>query len=200
MDFDDFIMTRPGFEYLEKMKEHFPDFKCTLFTPAFNLKLLTKQVTVDKFKDWAKLVNKQDWIEIAPHGFSHSRGEMLETRKERLEIIIKAIEAIFNQVEFNWIKVFKAPFWEISKEAEEVLKERGYTLAIDRNNPKIQTDIPTYVFNWSIDEPVPTYPTVKGHGHMHLTNNGLDSCLPNMLKIPTNSEFIFVSEYLKNYA
>lgn len=198
MDFDDFIMTRPGFEYLEKIKEHIPQFKCTLFTPAFNLKIFTKEVSVSKFKKWGKLVNEyKDWIEIAFHGFSHLRGEMLETDRRKLEIIIMASENIFGQLGIKPVKVFKAPFWEISKEAEEILKERGYTLAIDRNNPIVHTDIPVYVFNHSAEEPIPHYHLVKSHGHIYGSPNGLDRCLQNVLKIPPNSKFLFISEYLK---
>jgi hypothetical protein len=96
----------------------------------------------------------------------------------------------------DFAKVFKAPHWEISKEFEEVLAERGYVLAIDRNRPIVRANIPTYVWSWSIDEPIPNYPLVKGHGHVHLTNNGLDACLPNLLKLPTDIEFKTISEYL----
>jgi len=201
LDFDDFIIGRPGFELLQKLKEHYPDFKCTLFTLGFHLGILTRNVKLEKFKKWGQLVKEnQDWIEIAPHGFSHIKGEMLETRKDRIEIIIKSIERIFDEFGFNWIKVFKAPYWEISKEAEGVLKDMGYTLAIDRNNPKIQSDIPVYVFNWSIHELLPNYPIIKGHGHLAGSNNGLERCLPNLLKIPPNAQFKFISEYLKNNA
>ncbi|MHA1749530.1 MAG: DUF2334 domain-containing protein [Promethearchaeota archaeon] len=196
LDFDDFSPIKPGFDLLRKLKEHFPNFKCTLFTPAFNLKIFTKEVSLDKFKYWGRLVaENQDWIEIAPHGFSHIRGEWQVDRKQA-EIQIKACENVFKQLGIKIVKIFKFPYWEGSKEAEEVLKERGYTLAIDRNNPVVYTDIPTYVFNWSIDEPIPDYPIVRGHGHIWLTSNGLDKCFPNLLKIPQNSEFKFVSEYL----
>lgn len=198
IDFDDYSPIKPGHELLVKLKEHFPNFKCTCFTPAFNLKVFTREVSIEKFKQWGKLVAEcQDWIEIAPHGFAHLRGEWLTKDKKQLEIMIKATENVFKQLGIKFVKIFKAPHWEISKEGEEVLKERGYILAIDRNRPVIHTDIPTYVFNWSIDEPIPQYPIVKGHGHIWGTPNGLDRCFPNLLKLPQNAEFLTVSEYLE---
>ena len=194
---DDYSPIKPGHDLLVKLKEHFPNFKCTCFTPAFNLKIFTKEVSVEKFKEWGKLVAENgDWIEIAPHGFAHLRGECLEQDRRKWETMILAIENVFKQLGIKFAKVFKAPHWEISKTGEEVLKERGYTLAIDRNNPVVHTDIPTYIFNWSIDEPIPDYHTVKGHGHIWLTPNGLDKCLPNLLKIPQDAQFKFISEYL----
>jgi len=199
LDFDDFSPIRPGFELLKKMKEHYPNFKCTLFTIPFSLKLMTKEVEVDKFKQWGKLVGEvQDWVEIAPHGFAHTKGEWLITDKRKLDLMVRATERIFKELGIKFVKIFKFPHWLGSKEAEEVLKEHGYTLAIDRNNPVVKTDIPTYVYNWSIDEPLPDYSIVRGHGHIWETNNGLDTCFPNLLKIPTDVEFKFVSEYLWN--
>ena len=199
LDFDDLSFTKPGIEYLHKMKEHYPDFRCTAFTPAFDIGVFMKKVSIEKFKQWGELLQEtKDWIEIAPHGFAHLRGECLTDDRQKWETLLNAIEHTFEQIGVDFVKVFKAPYWEISKVGEEILKERGYVLAIDRNNPKTLTDIPTYVWNWSIDEmPIPKYHTIKGHGHVYLTNNGLDSCLPNLLKIPKGTKFITVSEYLK---
>jgi hypothetical protein len=43
---------------------------------------------------------------------------------------------------------------------------------------------------------MPKYHTVKGHGHIWLTNNGLDRCFPFLLTMPQNARFLTVSEYL----
>jgi len=109
MDVDDLSCTLPGMEYLQKMKEHFPEFKITCFTPAFNLKVFTKQVSIEKFKEWQKMVRDTEWIEVAPHGFAHIQREFLETDKKVLTNMIKAIENIFHQADIDFIKVFKAP-------------------------------------------------------------------------------------------
>jgi len=203
IDFDDYSATHPGHHLLLKLKEHFPNFKCTCFTPAFSLAVFFRKMEVEKFKEWGKIVAANSgWIEIAPHGFSHLKGEMLTKDKKRAEMIIKAIENLFGQLGIPFVKIFKAPHWQISPAAEEVLKERGYVLAIDRNKPTVHTDIPTYVWNWDIkDVPFPKhYPVIKAHGHIWTTPgivNGLDECLPNLLQMPQNAKFQFISEYLK---
>ncbi len=199
LDTDDLNCTTPGMDMLFKLKEHYPDFKCTCFTPAFHKDLMTKKVTIEKFKEWGKLLQENPWIEIAPHGFAHYKGEWLINDKEVIRMMLKATEnCLGNVLGLDYIKVFKFPHWQGSKEAEEVLKENGYTLAIDRNNPKTYTDIPTYIWNWSIDEPLPKYHTLKAHGHIWLTNNGLDTCYPNLLNMPTDAKFKTVGEYVFN--
>jgi hypothetical protein len=110
--------------------------------------------------------------------------------------MIDIIEGVFKESGTPFVKVFKAPYWQMSKEFEQVLYERGYTVAIDRNNPLFYTPALKYVWNWSIDEPISDYPIIKAHGHMHETKNGLDTCLPNLLKIPTDVEFQTIGEYL----
>lgn len=197
LDFDDLSPTSPGLDQLQKMKEHFPTFKCTCFTPAFNPQILTRNITTNKMKEWFKLISDYDWIEIAPHGFIHEKGECMVKDKQAGLIMIDAIENIFTEAGVNFIKVFKAPYWLWNKQFEEALYERGYTVAIDRNNPQSFTDAPKYVWNWSIDNPIPEYHTIKGHGHVYGTNNGIDICLPNLLRIPQSAEFLTIGEYLK---
>lgn len=185
-----------GFNFLQKLKDHYPDFKCTLFTVPFHYRYYTREMKIAKLEEWAKLVRGIDWIEMAPHGFAHIRGEWLMTNKKLILTSIKAMENLFKRLELNFIKVFKAPHWELSKETEEILNERGYTLAIDRNNPKTFTNIPTYIFNWSTEDKIPSYHTIKGHGHMWDTPNGLNKCYYNLLRIPVDAEFKFISQYL----
>ena len=197
VDFDDFSSVNPGYDLLLKLREHFPNFKTTLFTVPFSIKYFTKEVPLSKLKMWAKNVMEQsDWLEIAPHGFAHLKGEWLIEDKKRINIQLSAMENLFKQIGMKFVKVFKAPFWEYTKQVEEVLMERGYTLAVDRNRPLIRTPIDVYVWNWSIDEKIPEYHTIKAHGHIHGTNNGLNKCFPNLLKIPENSKFEFISEHL----
>jgi hypothetical protein len=185
----------PGLEQLVTMKEHYPNFKCTCFTPAFCSLVWKKQLSVDKVKDWFRMLKQYPWIEIAPHGFVHAKGECMTNRKDAIKMI-DIIETVFKESETPFVKVFKAPHWQMSKEFEQVLYERGYTIAIDRNNPVSHTDAPKYIWNWSTDEPISDYPIIKAHGHMYETNNGLDTCLSNLLKIPTDVIFQTVGEYL----
>lgn len=197
LDFDDLMPIIPGIDALFILKEHYPNFKCTCFTPAFSSSVWKNQLSVKKLKEWFKVIHQYNWIEIAPHGFVHEKGECMISDKKSAIKMIDVIERVFKESGTPFVKVFKAPFWQMSKEFEEALFEKGYTVAIDRNNPIFYTEAPKYIWSWSIDEPLPKYHTIKGHGHLHGTNNGLDVCLSNLLKIPTDSEFLTVGEYLK---
>jgi len=197
LDADDFSSIRPGYELLLRLKEHFPKFKITLFTPAFHIKYFLKDVPMTKLEKWGRMVQEEsDWLEIAPHGFAHLRGEWMTNDRKQIDMQLNAMENVFKRIGLKIIKVFKAPFWEYTEEVEKALLDRGYILAIDRNNPVVRTDIKTYAWNWSIDEPIPKYHTIKGHAHIWGTNNGIDKCFANLLKIPQDSEFKFISEFL----
>jgi hypothetical protein len=89
LDFDDLSPTKPGLEKLLKLKEHYPSFRCTCFAPAFNHHVFTRKLKVKKFKKWGELIRKEsDWLEIAPHGFAHLRGECMETDKGRIVVML----------------------------------------------------------------------------------------------------------------
>ena len=197
LDTDDLSSTKTGFGLLLKMKEHYPQFKCTCFSSALDISLFYKKIKVENYRNWIKLIKQHPWVEIAPHGFCHVKGDSMIKDENKTKAYVRAIENTFKLFDFPYVKVFKAPHWECSDAVEEALKEKNYVLAIDRNNPKVFTDIKTYIFNWSIDEKMPNYPVLKAHGHIHGTNNGLDVCYPNLLKLPTNTIFKTIGEYLK---
>ena len=200
LDFDDLSSIRMGYNFLLKLKEHFPKFKCTCFTIPFHIKYFLREVPVERLEEWGKMIVEQsDWIEIAVHGFAHLPDEWMITDKKQIRTQLKAAENLFENIGIKFVKIFKAPFWKYTQEVEEVLMEKGYVLAIDRNNPIVRTDIETYVFNWSIDKPIPKYHILRGHGHMVGTANGLEVCYPNLLRIPQDAEFKFISEYLKEH-
>lgn len=199
IDLDDFSSLKPGELQLTKMKSHFPDFKVTLFTTPFDAKYVLNHAPIEKLYDWGKLVEaNKDWMEIAVHGFAHERGECMVKSHKEAETLIRASENVFKKIGVPFVKIFKAPHWEMNQTFEEVLNDMGYVKAIDRNSPVVHTNIPTYTWSWSIETPLPEFHTVKGHGHVIGTNNGIDKELPNLLKIPTDAEFKFISEYLKD--
>lgn len=222
LDFDDFSLTNLPFEHLIPLKEHFPNLKVTLFTIPFDKNVLGR-VPMEKMEEWAELIKKFDWIEIALHGFAHDYAEF-DVPKKKAESLIRASENMMKGVtikekrKYIWfgpdwlskkkkyldlnipyVKVFKAPRWQCSAEAYEVLRDRGYTVAVDRNQPRPNiTGLPTYVYNWSIEEPFPSdFAVVKAHGHLRANMaNDLDRCYQNLLKMPADAEFLTVSEYL----
>jgi len=208
-DLDDFQIGN-ALENLKKIKEHFPQFKCTAFTIPMNINLITGEITMKKYKQWIEAVKECDWIEIALHGFNHlpppemkefeRDGKIYKVNKKRAEEIIRAGENLLKQLELPFVKVWKSPFWETSDEAYEVLKERDYIVGVDKNQPLPKLEgLKMYQYNWSIDEEMPKGDVIKAHSHCYGTNNDLTMNLFNILKLPEDSEFLTVSEYWNQY-
>ncbi len=214
MDVDDFGFLLPGYDDLLRLKKSFPKFRITAFSIPLPKEFYgsenAKQFTTEKYKKWAGIVNEQDWIEIAIHGFSHTHNEM-ETSYEKATDTLKAAENFFNQMGLKFSKIFKAPYWQYSYDALMALRDREYVVAIDRNHQRPVPDgLKTYIYNWSFEEPIPElkpitnkimFEPIKGHGHFTGNNsNNISDALANMLHhIDKNSTFLTVGEYLKQY-
>lgn len=214
MDVDDFGFLLPGYDDLLRLKKSFPDFKITAFTiplpKEFYHPQNSKQFSIEKYKQWAKIVNEHDWIEVAIHGFSHVHNEM-EVSYEQAIKTIQAFENLFAQIGLNYKKIFKAPYWQYSYDALVALRDRGYIVGIDRNFQRPVPDgLQTYIYNWSFEEPLPEfhalpdkieYTPIKGHGHFTGQNtNNIGDTLANILHhLPSDAKFITIGEYHKKY-
>lgn len=199
LDIDDFAFLHPGLDELLMIKKHYPNFKITCFTiplpKTFFITENKKHFTEDKYKKWAFLIKKYDWIEIAIHGLTHIHNEM-NCSYDKAVKIVKSAENIFKKFDLPFKKIFKAPYWQYSFESLRALKDLGYIVAEDRNNPLSNKPegLKTYTYNWSFEEPMPDLPIIKGHGHTRDPKNGIDICLENIFKLPTSSQFKFISE------
>lgn len=201
----DLELHKPGLDEFIKIREHLPNMKLTFFTVPIAASLVKKIASVEDYQEWADWIKDQDWIEICPHGMTHAQAEMLylPTRKEKLVDYktacdyIEAAEHTFNQLGLPFKKIWASPFWQTSPEAYKALWDKGYTVAVDPNQ-EIPEGGPVYTYNWSIDTPFPTHlDVVKGHGHMYPpSKNAIQRCMENVLSIPPDYEFKFVSEVL----
>jgi hypothetical protein len=216
MDVDDFGFLLPGYDDLLRLKKSLPGLRITCFTiplpKEFYHNENSKQFSVSKYRKWAKLVNEQDWIEIAFHGFSHVHHE-LEATYEKTTQLIKATENLWNEIGLKYSKIYKAPYWQYSYDALVALRDMGYTIAIDRNHPRPVPDgAKTFVYNWSFEEPLPAaqpiagatpqrFEPLKGHGHFVGNNsNNISTTLANVLhQIPGDATFLTIGEYLEKY-
>jgi peptidoglycan/xylan/chitin deacetylase (PgdA/CDA1 family) len=214
MDVDDFGFLLPGYDDLLRLKESFPNFRITGFTipiaKEFYSRENAKHFTTEKYKKWAELVNEQDWIEVAIHGFSHIHHEM-ETTYDKAMLTLQATENFFEQVGLNYSKIFKAPYWQYSYDALMALRDRGYVIAIDRNHPRpVPPGSKTYQYDWSFEEILPEfkkeegallYRPVKGHGHFTGRNkNNIQDTLANILHhLPRDTHFMTIGEYIEKH-
>ena len=199
---DDAGFLLPGLDTLQKLKELYPNFKFTIFTVPMPKQLLIKEnikhFSEKGYKKWAEILNSWDWLEVAIHGLFHIQGESTRDYKYTMEQI-DACENVFNRhVGLTYVKIFKAPYWQYSWWALEALRDRGYTIALDRNHPlEVPEGCKTYYYNWSYEEKLPDKELVKGHGHMYKGKhlNDIETTFENISnQIPQDASFKFISE------
>lgn len=202
MDVDDFGFLMPGYDDLLRLKATYPAFRVTAFTIPFPKEFFApenrKLFKVEQYRKWAAIVNEQDWIEVAVHGFAHTHFEM-EAGYDKCIELIKAFENLFEEIGLTYSKIFKAPFWQYSYDAFAALRDRGYTVALDRNHPRpVPKGLPTYLYNWSFEEAPPAGAIIKGHGHFTGRNlNNIRDTLPNIAHhLPAATRFMTIGEYL----
>lgn len=206
MDVDDFGFLLPGYDDLMRLKEALPNLKITCFTipldKAFFGSQNAKHFKWESYKKWAKIVNNLDWVEIALHGFAHVHGEC-DINYEKAIILLKAVENTFKRIGLEYVKLIKAPYWQMSYDFMVACKDMGYVVAIDRNHLRpVPEGLRTYIYNWSFEEALPTnVDPIKGHGHFVGNNkNNISDTLHSILsQLPEQTRFMFVSEYLKDH-
>lgn len=201
LEADDLGFLLPGLDTLQKLKEIYPNFKFTAFTIPMPEILLSKEnikhFSEKAYKQWAEIINSWDWLEIAIHGLFHTKVEFTEDYKYTMKQL-DAIENTFKRIGLKYKKIFKAPYWQYSWWSLEALRDRGYTICLDRNHPlEVPDGCKTYYYNWSFEEELPNEDIIKGHGHMYpgKVTNDLDSCFANISRhIPKDANFKFISE------
>lgn len=203
MDVDDFGFLLPGYDDLLQLKKTYPGLRITAFTIPMPKEFFgaqnSKLFKVDRYKAWAKIVNENDWIEVALHGFAHTHFEM-ETSYDKAMQTLLATENLFEQLGLKYSKIFKAPYWQYSYDALCALRDRGYVIAIDRNHQRpVPEGSKTYVYNWSFEEPLPGGTVIKGHGHFTGRNrNNIRDALANIVHhVPATTTFLTIGEYLE---
>lgn len=205
MDVDDFGFLMPGYDDLLRLKNTYPGFRITAFTipmsKDFFLPENKEHFKIDKYRKWAEIVNAQDWIEVAIHGFAHTHLEM-ETSYAQAITLIDAVENMFAEIGLNYAKIFKAPYWQYSYDALVALRDKGYLVAIDRNHPRPTPEgLDIYMYNWSFEEPPPAGAIIKGHGHFTGRNsNNIKDTFPNIAHhLPAATRFLTIGEYYKDH-
>lgn len=152
-----------------------------------------------KYKDWARVINQFDWIEIAVHGTIHIKGEYFCNEK-RAKLLLKAAENVLEKAGLNYVKIFKPPYWQLSQGALDALYEKGYVVALNTEHPpklQIPKDMKIYWFNHNLKDPIPNKEVLRIHGHIYEYNNALTERLDVICSLPTDVEWKFVSECLK---
>ena len=114
MDFDDFTIHR-NMDLLLKIKEHYPGFRVTAFTIPYAQGLAVDERFEEKYKEWAKLIEGYDWIEVAVHGLAHTFGECNIADLDEVNKFMRASEMLLKRIGIKYSKIFKAPYWIMSE-------------------------------------------------------------------------------------
>ena len=193
LEADDFNPLNHRFDVLEKLRSRYPNFKITMFTIPWDIRYETDKgglpIKHERFKAWTNVVRhavEDGWLEIAVHGLTHSPGEFKGIEGRLAEAKVKFAEAFFNDVKIPFVKIFKAPYWQLSSEGKKAIQDLGYKVVED------------HYYNWNIKDDFPVeLDNIIGHGHVQdVSDNGLDQSLIRLVQIPNEYEWKFISEVI----
>ena len=197
LDLHDFSVVNNRLDVLLTLRETFPDFKVSLFTVPF-----------DKVEDWGPCLLKKeylrqikenlDWIQIIPHGMLHTGREVAKwdynyTKDAALPIIIEE----FKELGLPIVKGFCAPHWKWNEGVVRALDDAGWWGAVWKEEAMPYTKR-FYKATTCINEDFPLDQDLKLHGHVYGTRNDLAKCCYNLLRLPRDTKFHFVTDYLED--
>ena len=193
-DFDDFSPKNTNLGLLEQLKEHYPNFKATLFLVPWEARFGSPTIiTEPKYKPFCDaLIKAQDWLEVALHGLTHVPEEFKNVTYEEARKRILVGEKMLINRGVPYAKMFKAPFWQLSERGKQAAEDLGFTVMED------------HYYNWNLKDELPQLALKKedkdwvvAHGHIQdTTGNGLEETMFKIMRLPTDTQFNFLSEYM----
>lgn len=201
LDLHDFSVLRSRMDLLLKLKEHFPGFKVSLFTIPFDYELELTTLKLMRAEYLKTIQANLDWMEIIPHGITHTFGEFENADKQTMRMYLDTITEELAKDDLLPVEHgFCAPNWLWSQDVVDVLNEKGWWGAVDRNQPDMLTPKRFYRYSHSLEEPFweTTLDTIKLHGHMSApSSNNLDDCFLNLFRLPPDTKWVFASELVE---
>lgn len=183
LDFDDLCDTNDPYDALLKLKERDPGFKVTLFA----IPLRCSKALLEKYAFIA------DWCQLAVHGWRHARHECLGWTSEETQDKLKRAQAIYP----GFVRLFKAPNWEIDTETYAGCKAAGFAVADHiRNIEILPHGQPHYIYNLRLRDD--SFTRLHGHiqpwGGTGLTENADESGINPAYLLPVGTEYAFCQE------
>ncbi len=203
LDLHDGSVLGNSWDDLLRIKDHYPEFKVSLFWVPFDYYFESSQLRLrrDEFLD--KIKANLDWIQLIPHGIMHLEREFEKVSYyEMRDLMIPAIDEAFKKDNLPYEKGFCAPQWLWNEGVVRALNEAGWWGAVDRNQPEMLRTKKYYQYSHSIDEPFwhSTNDTLKLHGHMTLPSpNALENCVLNIFKLEPDVKWQYVTNILEDY-
>lgn len=182
---------------LFRLKERFPDFRVSLFT-----------VPVDKKEDWGSYLIREDnlnmikrnlsWMQLIPHGLNHDGSEVREWSYQHFKSsVMLDIDAGFLKDGLPYEKGFCAPHWRWNEDVVRALDDTCWWGAVDPRQPDMPCPLKFYRYSHPIDAFPTDLPELKLHGHVYGTKNDLGKCLDNLLALPEDVGWRFVTDFLE---
>ena len=193
LEYDDFSPKNTHFELLEELREHYPGFKVTMFIVPWEVRFGEQTpITQPEYAAFVKACKQStDWLEIAVHGLTHAPMEFAELSEEGARKRLVIGEKMFENREMKIAKIFKAPFWALSKEGKIAAEKLGYKVVED------------HYYNWNLVDDFPQEVADRGdviiaHGHVqNVVGNGMEETFSKLMKLPPDTTFYKLSEVLK---
>lgn len=188
-DMDDMSDKHNCLPWLLKMKEFLPNLKVNLFTIPNKT---SKELLIELLS--------YDWIELLVHGFDHDDNyECAKMGEQEFKDKILAIEHMA-----GYKPIFKAPGWQISNDVMMALKGWNWAVAVQYSDgrllgdvngpfqPKVVPGLKLYAHKQVVE------PFQAIHGHTwDVCGNGPTDLEPLLRNLPKDSEFEFISKYVK---
>jgi len=174
---DDFHKDNHNIGLLASLKGKYPGLKVTLFT------IPSKSPT-----EWLASLKKEygEWMEFAVHGWLHDiNGYPNEcsmwSKEDALKYLSMADET------GQYVKLFKAPGWQMSQGTYEALEEKGYWIMDHEQYKHLRPD--------GFKNYYETGHLWEVNGHIQDTPyNGLDNIINNKINFRPDTRFHFASE------
>ena len=200
LSLDDFTIVHNRLDLLLKLKNHFPDFKVSLFTIPMDTKM-DYGPYLERGEALQEVKKHLDWIQLIPHGLLHdSSSEMVRESYDSFKnTVIPSIKKAFEEDGLPYEHGFKAPHWRWSEGVAHALDDLGFWGAVRPEKGKMLRTKKFYEHTHGLDEPFweSELETLKLHGHIYGTKNGLGLCFNNLLKLPRSVEWHFVTDFLE---
>lgn len=182
LDFDDLCDDNDPYDALIRLHKRDPNFKVTLFAipTRCSPELLAKYRFIS------------DWCQLAVHGWRHARHECLGWTSEETQDKLQRSLDIYPV----FVKLFKAPNWEVDNEVYAGCKAAGFAIADHIRNIEILPQQPHYIYNLRLRGDTFT----RLHGHIQpwdgtgLTENADESGINPAYVLPVGTEYAFCTE------
>ena len=201
LDLHDWSVLNNRLDLLLKIKDHYPNFKVSLFTIPFDVAFEGGIQRIYREPALRMIKENLDWMQIIPHGLTHQFREMERCDYNLFRYgVMPSIKEAFEKDGLPYEKGFCAPFWLWNKDVVKALDDEGWWGGVDRNQPDMLKTKKFYTYSHSLEEPFykSNLDTLKLHGHLDQTSdNDLEECFINILKLPSKTEWHFVTDFLE---